>query len=219
MLALDLCRRNLLRLHFGQDWSERDGWFGRLAAGDDWSEAAWRTPGGILFVPHGASAPDEVPAALYDARWLAGELERLALPAACRLLLDTPGVPGPARSQAMAAADRVLVVLAPEPVSCGLLRPLEVELRRHGIGPDRLLFVLNGFDPSRQLDRDVELLLRETLAERLAPLPVCRDEAVREALAMQQLLPDYAPYSQAVDDFLQLAAWLAVRLAAGTEGR
>jgi len=217
VLALDLCRQNLLRLHFGMDWHERDGWHARLVAGRDWSGAAWRTPDGLGFVPHGSLRDGTVAAVLNDPHWLADELAGLALPSDCRLLLDTP-LSGRERDQALVAASQVLVVLPPEPLSCGLVEPVEAELSTHGVGPEKLLYVLNRFDPTRQLDRDVELLLREMLGARLAPLPVHRDEAVREALAMQQQLVDYAPHSQACDDFNQLATWLSIRLNGGARG-
>jgi len=223
VLALDLCRQNLLRLHFGLDWHERDGWYARLAAGQDWTAAAWRTSERLGFVPHGQLAREwagalDVLDALDDPHWLADELASLALQGDCRVLLDTP-LHGRERAQALTAANHVLVVLPPEPLSCGLIEEFEAELLSYGIRPDRLLYVLNRFDPVRQLDRDVELLLREMLAERLAPLPVHRDEAVREALAMRQQLADYAPQSQVCDDFLQLATWLSIRIEAGVKPR
>ncbi|MDN0073295.1 cellulose biosynthesis protein BcsQ [Crenobacter sp. SG2303] len=218
VLAFDLCRQNLLRLHFGLDWHERDGWHARLVAGRDWSGAAWRTPDGLSFVPHGSLRDGAAAEVLNNPHWLAAELASLALPSDCRLLLDTPQA-GRERAQALAAATHVLVVLPPEPLSCGLIEPLEAELSAHGVAQEKLLYVLNRFDPTRQLDRDVELLLREMLATRLAPLPVHRDEAVREALAMQQQLADYAAHSQACDDFNQLATWLSIRLNGGAKGR
>lgn len=214
VLAMDLCEQNLLRLHFGMPWRETDGWRARQLAGDDWTAAAWRAGDNLTLVPHGLA--DEAGAAL-PANWLRDELACLDRPEREPVLLDTPSASSTGRELALAAASHVLAVLPAEPASCALVDSLREELDRRGIPDRRVWFALNQFDPARRLDRDVELLLRKRLGDRLAPLPVMRDEAMREAFAAGRPLAVYAPESQAADDIRQLALWLTVRLQDGKE--
>ncbi|HXU92879.1 MAG TPA: cellulose synthase operon protein YhjQ/BcsQ, partial [Gallionella sp.] len=74
-------------------------------------------------------------------------------------------------------------------------------------------YLLNGFDPTRELDRDIAELLRVDLGAHLCPVTIHRDESVREALASKLSLEAYAPDSQAYDDFAALATWLIARFA------
>ena len=212
VLAIDLCQQNLLRLHFGLDPSETDGWCPRLLAGEDWTEAAWQAGERLHLVPYGrASAWARCPQLDRD-DWLASELAALALPRWTRVVLDLPGGAVRARQQGLNAASHVLVVLPADAASCALLDSLEDELAGCGVDPLKTLFVLGQFDASRRLDRDVEILLRRRLGARLAPLPVQRDASVREAFASRQSLFAYAPESQAADDLRQLAVWLSVQM-------
>ncbi|MEN2425092.1 cellulose biosynthesis protein BcsQ [Chromobacterium vaccinii] len=215
VLAMDLCRQNMLRLHFGMAREESDGWRGRLDAGADWMRAAWEVGNHhLMLVPHGRVGLDSGQAGPED-HWLREELALLEKRAGQRTVLDLPAIGVAERRQGLNAASHALVALSAEPAVCALLEMTEAELAASGLGPERVLFVINQFNPLRRLDNDAEAMLREALGARLAPLPIHRDEAVREAFASQQPLFDYAPESQAADDLRQLAAWLSVRLDAG----
>ncbi|WP_434635045.1 cellulose biosynthesis protein BcsQ [Chromobacterium sp. CV08] len=212
VLAMDLCRQNLLRLHFGMAWDEDDGWRGRLDAGADWMRAAWEVGDHHLtLVPHGRVGVDAGRGAPKDG-WLRDELALLETRDGQRTVLDLPASGVAERKQGLNAASHALVILSAEPASCALLEMTEDELVAGGLPPERILYAINHFNPLRKLDGDVELMLRKTLGPRLAPLPIHRDEAVREAFAQQQPLFDYAPDSQGADDLRQLATWLSVRL-------
>jgi cellulose synthase operon protein YhjQ len=212
VLAIDLCQQNLLRLHFGLAPDEHDGWCSRLLAGEDWTQAAWQAGERLHLVPYGrASAWARCPQ-LDRSDWLKSELSALALPHSTQVLLDLPDGAVRARRQGLNAASHVLVVLPADAATCVLLDQLEEELADCGVDPRHTYFVLGQFDPVRRLDRDVEVLLRKRLGERLAPLPVQRDASVREALASRQSLFAYAPECQAADDLRQLAVWLSVRM-------
>ncbi|MEO9382955.1 cellulose biosynthesis protein BcsQ [Chromobacterium phragmitis] len=217
VLAIDLCPQNLLRLHFGVPWSEQGGWHASLRHGTDWAESAWQIGRGHLsLVPHGAwAAGEDGPAA----GWLRAELGRLARPVGDMVLLDTPLWAQSCRDQAFSVARHVLAVLPADPISCVLSDNLETELVARGVPREGILFVINQFDPARRLDRDVENLLRNMLGSRLAPLPVTRDEAMREALAAGVPVSVFAPESQVADDLRQLAVWLAVKLRRDVESQ
>ncbi|QEL55080.1 cellulose biosynthesis protein BcsQ [Chromobacterium paludis] len=212
-LIMDLCPQNLLRLHFGVPWSEEAGWHASLLEGQDWAQTAWRVGNGLMLVPHGNLPRGVVQAAGLRADWLRQELARLDRPADDLVLLDTPLDPGMCRELALSACSHVLAVLPPDPISNALAARLEAEWLERGKARQRILFLINQFDPARRLDRDVEQLLRLMLGNRLSPLPVMWDETMREALAAGLPVAAYAPDSQAVDDLRQLSLWLAVRLA------
>ncbi|OHX10439.1 cellulose biosynthesis protein BcsQ [Chromobacterium sphagni] len=219
VLAMDLCRQNLLRLHFGMAWDEGDGWRSRLDAGADWMRAAWEVGDHHLtLVPHGRVEVDVDQGEPQGDDWLRDELALLEKQAGQRTVLDLPARGVAERQQGLNAANHALVMLSAEPASCALLEMAEAELLASGLPSERILFAINHFNPLRQLDGDVELMLRKTLGPRLAPLPIHRDEAVREAFAKQRPLFDYAPESQAADDLRQLATWLSVRLDADRGG-
>lgn len=212
VLAIDLCQQNLLRLHFGMRWKETDGWCARLLAGEDWGLAAWQQGEHLKLVPYGKTSAWARCAVLDNPAWLRSELASLALPHDTLTLLDLPCGAVRARQQGLTAASHVLVVLPADSASCALLDDVEAELQSCGISPQQTLYALNLFDPLRQLDLDVELVLRKRLGARLAPLPVQRDACVREAFAAQRSLFSYAPASQAADDCRQLSVWLSVQL-------
>jgi cellulose biosynthesis protein BcsQ len=71
----------------------------------------------------------------------------------------------------------------------------------------RSIYVINQVDRNESLNRDVAELLQQHLGNRLAPNLIHRDEAVGEALAMQQPVLVYDPHGQASHDFRQLAIW------------
>ncbi|MBW7568488.1 cellulose synthase operon protein YhjQ [Chromobacterium subtsugae] len=219
VLAMDLCRQNLLRLHFGMEWHEADGWRRRRDAGADWARAAWEVGDRHLtLVPHGRVEEDVDQEGPEPEEWLRDELAQLERQPGQRTVLDLPARGVAERQQGLKAASHALVMLSADPAACALLDAVEAELHAGGLPAERIFFVINHFNPLRKLDGDVELLLRKKLGPRLAPLPIHRDEAVREAFAKQQPLFDYAPASQAADDLRQLAVWLSVRLDAGRSG-
>ncbi|EGD59979.1 putative ATPase [Novosphingobium nitrogenifigens DSM 19370] len=69
---------------------------------------------------------------------------------------------------------------------------------------DRTVFVLNQLDETRRFARHAALFLRELLGDNLIA-QIHRDEAVNEAVGMQQTLARYAPASLALADVRKLA--------------
>jgi cellulose biosynthesis protein BcsQ len=74
--------------------------------------------------------------------------------------------------------------------------------------PVRPYYLLNQFDPSLPLHRDVREVLREQVGERLLPFALCRNPAVSEALAEGMTVVDYAPNSNVAEDYGNLAGWV-----------
>ena len=213
-LAIDMSPDNCLRLHFGMAWDDDAGWARALLAGNGWHTAAYRSDSGVKFLPFGRLDGDAELGRLQQgvgARpdWFGAALSRVELASEAIVLCDCPRGDAALRAQVCSVADLILVVMGPEPVSyahaLGMLR------RAERGGPD-VAIILNGFDPARALDRDMLAMLRENAASHLAPLPIHRDESIREAHACKRAIFDYAPHSQGAYDIALLATWLIARL-------
>ena len=68
--------------------------------------------------------------------------------------------------------------------------------------------MLNKFDSSLALHRDIKASLEDALGERLVPVTIRRSDAVAEALADGMTVIDYCPDTGVAEDFLRLAEWL-----------
>lgn len=64
-------------------------------------------------------------------------------------------------------------------------------------------------DPSSPLAKDLLSELRKRFGQRVAPVTVRRDEALRESVSFGQPIIDYAPASTGATDYRSLALWLA----------
>lgn len=71
-----------------------------------------------------------------------------------------------------------------------------------------LHYVLNKFDSSLALHRDIKASLEERVRERLVPVSIRRSDAVTEALADGMTVIDYCPDAGVAEDFMRLADWL-----------
>jgi len=92
----------------------------------------------------------------------------------------------------------------------GLIRLEETLQSREleGSPPSPIYYVLNKFDSSLALHRDIKASLEERVGERLVPVTIRRSDAVSEALADGMTVVDYCPDSGVAEDFLRLADWL-----------
>jgi cellulose biosynthesis protein BcsQ len=104
-----------------------------------------------------------------------------------------------------------LVPLVPD-LSCvfGLLK-LEQALRPRGAKTqpsNSIFYVLNKFDSSLALHRDVKASLENLLGDHLLPITLRRSDAVAEALADGMTVIDYCPEAGIAQDFVRLADWV-----------
>ncbi|MGJ4748592.1 cellulose biosynthesis protein BcsQ, partial [Leptospira sp. SA-E8] len=235
-LALDFSPVNALRLHFGMAWAAGGGWAGQVLQNRDWHTAAWRDGQGRHFLPFGTLDDDAALERLTRwlrerPRWLRDQLAAVQLEPGTVVVCDCPLAPSALRDQVLAAADMLVLVCAPDSLSYASathMAGLAAEARRRHAGSEHpgpaATIVLNGFDPSRRLDRDIALLLRTQYKSVFSPVIVHRDESLREALACKQTVFDFAPGSQAAYDYTALATWTLARLGqthdpAGRAGR
>ena len=105
----------------------------------------------------------------------------------------------------------VLVPLAPDVNSVLAAHSIDsyFEHRANAQGAETdVYYVLNQFDPSLPLHREVGKMLRGALGDRLLPFALERSPAVSEALADGMTVIDYASGSSITEDYTNLARWV-----------
>lgn len=219
VLCLDFCPTNILRLHFGTALAERAGFARALLDGTPWQDAAFTSTSGVAFLPFGTldgdADLDRISAWLQQRpHWLPEALASTTLAPQTMVICDCPRLPAALRNQVLAAADLTLVVCAPTPLALAAASHMANQLRERAGQASAVL--LNGFEAGRALDRDMQLLLRRQHANLAAPVSIHRDESLREALAHKLTVFDYAPASQAAQEFAALATWVIARTVSTT---
>ncbi|WP_321781502.1 cellulose biosynthesis protein BcsQ [Paraburkholderia sp. J94] len=222
VLAVECDPRNVLGLHFGLRENAREGLVTHLhdanPSGDAWARAALQSDDQVLVLPWG-SAPypggvDDVDESAVDGssrldadpHWLRKLLARVDLPANAIALIDCAPWPSAHARQAIAAADLVLGVVAPDATACATLPRLSAALVRAG---KRAAFVANAVVPARPLHTDLVALLRARLGAAMLPYIVHADSGIPAALASGTNFCLGAPGSQAAHDLNGIASWLS----------
>lgn len=214
VIAFDFSPQNALRLHFGMAWEYGNGLIPQVLSGKPWHQAAYRCENGVDFLPFGKCANQDI--AVFDhlleqePDWLSSRLEELDANDNTFVLFDCSCGEYALRSQAHALSDLIVTVAAADTVSYAAVaesRDCSAEYA------NKTSCLINGFDPTRELDRDIARLLRAEQGAQLCPVIIHRDESVREALASKLSVEAYAPYSQAAGDYADLSTWLVARLA------
>lgn len=221
VLGLDLCPENRLRLHFGMPLGDRSGWAKSLVDSGERSREVFRSSAGVDIVPFGELGSDAQLDKLLrylgiHPTWLQEELSSTRFKDDTIVVCDCPRLVPVFRRQALPMSDLVLIVTTTDSASYSIATGI-VHGVEQGDGPDTLL-VMNGFDSTRQLDRDVSLLMHTRHKNHFLPVPIHRDENVRECLAYKQTVLDFAPFSQAAHDMKALACAVSMRLGGGIRG-
>ena len=215
VLVVDLDPQNSLFLHFGLEGSNPDGIARAALEGRPWRTAAMESASGVLCLPYGHLRGEEAarfertlgenPGALAEALsgTCAGEPEAI-------VLIDTPPGPSPYLKAAFECADLALLVLLADGGSYATIPAMEAWVDEwQAQRPDLdAAYLLNQTDATAPLARDVSEVLRHRLADRLLPIGIHRDEAIGEALAVQQSVLEYDSHCQAALDFRRLASML-----------
>ena len=106
---------------------------------------------------------------------------------------------------------KVIVVLAPDMASVVSLQSVQkaiAEMEEECGTGIQAFYLLNQFDVSLRLHRDVRERLMRQLGRRLLPFAVRRGNAVAEALAAGMTIVDYASDSETVEDLRSLSQWI-----------
>jgi cellulose synthase operon protein YhjQ len=144
-----------------------------------------------------------------QANWLKQFTQAMRCPKDGVVVIDTPSGPSTYLNQAISASDLVIVILLADPASYATVPSMESLLDDLiPLNPNlKSVYVLNQYDPTDLLSTDIVTTLRNHLGARVAPVLVSADEAVREALAVQQSVLGYDPHGQASQDVASLARW------------
>ncbi len=135
---------------------------------------------------------------------------------ASRILVDLATAGRDVTGRLLVLRPTVLVPLLPDMSSVASLASLEAFLGRD---EGAAHYLLNQFDGSSPLHRDVRGMLQRRLGDRLLPLVLRRSAAVSEALAEGMTVIDYAPGSATAEDYWNLAGWLRSLSAPAARGR
>lgn len=220
VVAVDLDPQNALRLHLGVASEEIDG-VGRATLEErNWKSCLFRGKSGPYILPYGnLNEGDrdafEVHLSSHPG-WLTEGVAGLGLGGQDLVVIDTPPGPSLYQQQALRVANYVLVVIHADPASYATLPAMESILQKYCDGRPGFYgssFLLNNVPPGSNLARDVVRVVRADMGDRLVPNVVHQDEAVKEALAFDQLVLQYAPHSEAARDIGQIADWLSKQLA------
>jgi cellulose synthase operon protein YhjQ len=134
-----------------------------------------------------------------------------------RIVVDVATANRKWMSRLLSLRPTLLVPILPDmsSVAClGLLQALDAG----SANGEKALYLLNQFDASSPLHRDVRAILQQQLGDRLLPFVLRRSSLVSEALAEGMTVIDYAPGSDVAADYRDLAGWLRSLSAPATAG-
>jgi cellulose synthase operon protein YhjQ len=138
-----------------------------------------------------------------------------------RIVVDVATANRKWMSRLLSLRPTLLVPILPDMSSVACLGLLEA-LDAGSANGEKALYLLNQFDASSPLHRDVRAILQQQLGDRLLPFVLRRSSLVSEALAEGMTVIDYAPGSEVAADYRDLAGWLRSLSApamAGSGGR
>jgi cellulose synthase operon protein YhjQ len=136
---------------------------------------------------------------------------------ASRIVVDVATANRKWMSRLLSLGPTLLVPILPDMSSVACLGSLEA-LDAGPASRKKALYLLNQFDASSPLHRDVRAILQQQLGDRLLPFVLRRSSLVSEALAEGMTLIDYAPGSEVAADYRDLAGWLRSLSAPATAG-
>jgi cellulose synthase operon protein YhjQ len=145
-----------------------------------------------------------------DSAWLDAKLSVFAAAGSCVAVCDTTATATPFLRAALRSADELVVVIRPADTLASTLQSTESFFDANGLR-GRAVYLLNGFDARRAVDREQRAALRGVLGGRLLPFAIQEDRGFSDAMAQGALLIRAAPSSQAVADIDALGAWLVRR--------
>jgi cellulose synthase operon protein YhjQ len=221
--VIDLDPQNALQWHFGFVEHESAGLCQLAVDGGSLKASARKNDKGMTCYPYGFA--DERTRVDFESllkenpEWLKQQISDLDRSSETIFLIDTPPGPSPYLSQAISAANIALVVLLADAASYATCPAMETAFEEMIPLNTSLAsaYLLNQVDPTDALSTDIQVMLRQRLMQRLVPIHINNDEAVREALAFQQSVLMYDENSLASHDFTRLAQWTIGAIAAIAE--
>jgi cellulose synthase operon protein YhjQ len=212
--VIDLDPQNALQWHFGFMEQQSAGICQFAVNLSSLDHSRLKTDKGILCYPYGfADEPtrrDFESLLKENPDWLKQQIQSLNLPADSVVIIDTPPGQSPYMSQAISAADLALVVLLADGASYATTPMMETAFEEMiPLNPYlKSTYLINQVDATNALSTDIQVLLKQRLGDRLVPVLISEDEAVRESLAFQQSVLIYDENGLASHDFARLADWM-----------
>jgi cellulose synthase operon protein YhjQ len=136
---------------------------------------------------------------------------------ASRIVVDVATANRKWMSRLLSLRPTLLAPILPDMSSVACLGSLDA-LDAGSANGEKALYLLNQFDASSPLHRDVRAVLQQQLGDRLLPFVLRRSSLVSEALAEGMTVIDYAPGSEVAADYHDLAGWLRSLSAPATAG-
>jgi len=229
VLLVDLDPQNAL-IHHAQPLNQRsieDAARGIASTSEsisDWRSLCMATTAGPALLPHGLIEENERQAFEHlldrDRYWLGRHLEAMALADGAVVILDTPPGPSPYLRQALAITRQALVVSLPDAGSYTAL-PMAEKLISSYVGERDDFFgcsyLINQVDHSRQLNRDVSLIMQQAVGERMVGM-IHRDQSVSDALAYNRTALEQDAHGQGFQDLARFAQSFMGQLPFASEG-
>ncbi|MFV0576416.1 MAG: cellulose biosynthesis protein BcsQ [Vibrio sp.] len=218
--AVDLTRNNQMRLHFGMNPNDGDGWALKVLANQSWRDAAFQNQREVSFVPFGTVTQaqfDEIHH--YAQQHEQGYADIFQIPKLKStkkssyqwqvLLLPPVDQLDESHYPLLAQADRVFVVVKSDIQSYYALQQNYAYHRLLAFcGEDnKPNLLVSQYQPANEMSRDILLVLQHEFAQQRTPVEMHFDMSVAESIAALTSVVYYAPYCQATQDFHALAFW------------
>lgn len=219
VLVVELDPQNIMGVHLGLKLSPVDGLAPRLLANQHGSESALRNSDGVIFLPFGSLTPlaqTQLQERLSETPdYLANFLTALDFGPDTIVLIDSAVAPTIYAQQALRAANFVLQVVLCDPASYNSLPAMDAFRAHHAHHSSQSIghvYLVNQVNATRPMRRELLALFKQTLQNRLLPIPIHQDDAVAEALLAAMTIPVHAPHSQAAHDLQGVADWLLAKI-------
>lgn len=211
VVLIDLDPQNALRFHLGMDPEDSAGLVREGIA----PSAAFDSPFGIRFIPFGCVGDAELVAFEQHLRqhpaWVGNGIAGLQEAGVDIVLVDTATGPTVYLQQALATADRALLVTLPDAASYATVDPT-LELVRQYAGErqdfEGVHVLINQMPLRGVLGHQVRTALYADHGAGMLPVAIRLDPAVAQALAFERPVLHYEPSCTASLDVQVVAAWL-----------
>lgn len=211
VLLIDLDPQNSQRLHLGMDPDEIAG----LTREGIAQTSIFDSPFGIQFIPFGRVSETELEEFEAEIKklpnWVADGIAALDTQAFDYVVLDTPPGPTVYLKQALAAANRALVVVLADAASYATIPKTYSLIEEYTTGRTDFFganLLINQMPVQNKLAHQVRSALFAHYAEQLVPVAVHKDPHVAQALGFERPVLQYEPACKASLDIQDVADWL-----------
>jgi len=204
VFAVDLDKKNELRLHFGMDWQNESGWTNSFVDQNiekKWTEHFYKDSDGVKFLPFGNFPKMEcyIPDIIKQSNQLSFLQDHAWLLFDCPSHIDKEELP-------LGKGDVLIEVINCNPACHSLMNVSHNN--NQSIQKDyEHYFLINNFNSNSEIEVDIYQLWRDC-EPKLAPFFIHSDEVIKEALAFKNVAFNCARYSVVIDDYKTLISWL-----------